>query len=106
MASILIKPVIIPAKILALRKAKLPEKLLLATYAADPATKRVRRAMSMTRADLRKIEQRLIEKELLTVLGGRHMVRMAATLFREIRPRRRGIKWRITVRSSCANRSR
>jgi len=68
------KPVAIPPEILALKNAKLPERLLLAVYAADPATTRVLRAMSMTRAGLRKLEQRLIDKRLLSVAGARHMV--------------------------------
>jgi hypothetical protein len=77
----MLSAIAIPAEILALRKAKLPEKLLLAIYAADPSTKRVRRALSMTRAGWRKLEQRLIDKGLLTVLGGRHMVHVPGLVY-------------------------
>ena len=69
-------PLAIHAEILALRKAKLPEKLLLAIYAAEPETMRVRRAMSMTRAGLRKLEQRLVQKGLLTIDGDRRVIRV------------------------------
>jgi hypothetical protein len=71
----------IPPEILSLRDAKLPEKLLLAIYAADPSTKRVRRALSMTRAGWRKLEQRLIGKRLLTVLGGSHLVHVPGLVY-------------------------
>ncbi len=71
-----LKPVTIPVAILTLKKAKLPEKLLLAMYAADPKAARLRRALSMTGAGLRKLEQRLAEKKLLTVDGARHVIRV------------------------------
>jgi len=69
-----IKPVVIPPEILTLTSAKLPEKLLLAMYAADPEARRVFRALSMTGAGLRRLKQRLIDKRLLTVAGARHMI--------------------------------
>ena len=94
----MIKPVTIPLQILALKNAKLPEKLLLSMYAADPVTTRVLRALSMTRAGLRRLEQRLIDKGLLSEAGARHVVhvlglfasttRMRATLCRILRPRK------------------
>jgi hypothetical protein len=74
MSSTQIKPVVIPPEILTLSSAKLPEKLILAMYAADPEARRVFRALSMTGAGLRKLKQRLIDKGLLTVTGARHVV--------------------------------
>lgn len=67
-------PVTMPVAILTFKKAKLPEKLLLAMFAADPKATRVRLVMSMTRAGLRKLEQRLVQKKLLSLESGRYMV--------------------------------
>lgn len=75
------KSVVIPLQILALKNAKLPEKLLLSLYAADPATTRVLRALSMTRAGLRKLEQRLIHKRMLSEAGARHMVHVPGFVY-------------------------
>jgi hypothetical protein len=77
------KLVVIPPEILALKGARLPERLLLAMYAADPTTTRVRRALSMTRAGLRKLKQRLIDKRLLTVAGARHMLHVPGLVYSE-----------------------
>jgi len=74
MKSSSVRPITIPVEILALKNAKLPEKLLLAMYAADPKAARLRRALNMTGAGLRKLEDRLIQKKRLTVDGARHMV--------------------------------
>jgi hypothetical protein len=52
MSSTQIKSVVISPEILSLKGAKLPEKLMLAMYAADPATTLVRRALSITRAGI------------------------------------------------------
>ena len=69
-----LKPIVILPEILGLKDTKLSEKLLLAIYCAAPATSRARRAISMTRAGLCKLEQRLIQKGRLTVIGDRHAV--------------------------------
>src|SRR5947209_3379649 len=71
----MLKPITIPSEIHALNIATLPEKLLLAIYASDPTAKWVRRALSMTRAGLRKLERRLIQKGLLKVEGANHLIR-------------------------------
>jgi len=69
-------PVTIPVEILALKNAKLPEKLLLGIYASNPKATRVRRAVSMTSAGLRKLKERLIQKKLLTIAGAHHIVQI------------------------------
>jgi hypothetical protein len=74
-------PVTVPVEILALKKTKLPEKLLLGIYASDPTATRVLRALSMGRAGRRKLEQRLIQKGLLTVAGARHMVHVPGLVY-------------------------
>ncbi|MCX6923479.1 MAG: hypothetical protein NT154_09770 [Verrucomicrobia bacterium] len=78
-----VKPVVIPPAILTLTSAKLPEKLMLAMLAANPEAKRVFRALSMTGAGLRKLEQRLVAKGLLTVAGDRHMIHVPGLVYIE-----------------------
>jgi hypothetical protein len=74
-----------PPEILSLKGAKLPEKLLLAMYAADPEASRVFRALSMTGAGLRKLTQRLVDKGLLTVAGARHVVHLPGFVYNQHR---------------------
>jgi hypothetical protein len=77
----MLKAVTILPEIISLQNTTPPGKLLLGIYSCDPTVKWVLRAMSMTRAGLRKLEQRLIHKRLLSEAGARHMVHVPGFVY-------------------------
>ena len=65
------KSVAVPWDILAVKRATLSEKLLLAILAGDPHAKHLTRALGIGSAGLRKLKQRLIDRQFLIPNGAR-----------------------------------